>query len=141
MTSPAIHKEQTDHAYFEITELTSKVTLPIVRRLKERGSLNTHSPCPMLIDWIYRSAIAYHGIQRTEDTDSVNDYVQTMRDAIEELGRYWGVGGILLFPFLSGIFLLDLDSGQLLTFLAFYINMLETRGTTGLMPGISTLSD
>lgn len=103
-TSTAIDQETTDLSYSEVTILTSNVTLPIAQRLKEPRSPNMHTPCPLLVDWIYRSAIAYHYVHRTEDTDSLNSYVQTMREAMEELGRYWGVGGTVFLPFLSGIF-------------------------------------
>ena len=92
-TSTTINKEETDYSYGEVTKLTSKVTLPIAQRLKEPTSPNIHTPCPFLVDWIYRSAIAYHDVHQTDDTDAINGYVQTMREAMEELGRYWGVGG------------------------------------------------
>ena len=103
-TSTVIDKENAERSYREVTEITSKVTLPIARRLKEPTSADPHTPCPLLLDWIYRSAIAHHDVQQMENTNSPDSYVQTMLEAMEEVGHNWGVGGMVLSPLLTGVF-------------------------------------
>lgn len=95
-TSTVVDKESADHCYREVTELTSNVTLPIARRLKEPTSSDVHTPCPLLLDWMYRSVIAYHDVQRIDPTAPFNNYLQTVREAMEELSSHWTVGGIAL---------------------------------------------
>ncbi|KAE8149561.1 chaperonin 10-like protein [Aspergillus avenaceus] len=66
--SPSVNKESASYCYREVTELTCKVTLPIARRLKELSSSDAHAPCPLLLDWMYRSVIAYNTVRETDTT-------------------------------------------------------------------------
>ncbi|RDW58996.1 fungal specific transcription factor domain-containing protein [Aspergillus mulundensis] len=93
---PSANKESAQYCYREVTELTSKVTLPIARRLKGLLPSDAHAPSPLLLDWMYRSVIAYNNIRETNTAVLVDGYVETVREAMEGLGRQWGVGGILI---------------------------------------------
>lgn len=94
--SPTVDKEVANHCYREVTELTSKVTLPIARRLKELSPSDAHAPCPLLLDWMYRSVIAYNDVQEMDATVRFSGYVETVREAMEGLSRHWVVGGIVI---------------------------------------------
>ncbi|GAB1206176.1 hypothetical protein APSETT445_004858 [Aspergillus pseudonomiae] len=94
--SPSANKENANYRYRDVTEITSKVTLPIARRLKELSPSDAHAPSPLLLDWMYRSVIAYNNVRETDTSVLLNGYVETVREAMEVLSRQWAVGGTVV---------------------------------------------